>query len=145
MLCGIAHLGSADVAENHGVVSDQKLSYCCLYSIAELLGAKMRLVVHILHGLLLISVLCGLLVTADDDSDFEDDLPSEEFDDAASVHTHDHDDEVIESVKPLERVGILASEATVSRDKELVVEYVVFAKKLSIGFMNCCRKKKQHA
>lgn len=84
------------------------LNYVVNTCVVELFGATMRLAVCILRDILLFGLIFALLVTADEDSDFEDDLASEEFDDVPPSHTHDHDDETIESVKPLERVSISA-------------------------------------
>ena len=67
----------------------------------------MRLAVSVLRDVLILGFLCTVLVTADEDSDFEDDVTTEEFDDVSPSHSHDHDDDTVESVKPLERVRIV--------------------------------------
>jgi len=64
----------------------------------------MRVAVRVLCDAIVVCLLLGALVVADEDSDFEDDMANEDFDDISTTHSHDHDDETIETVKPLERV-----------------------------------------
>jgi calnexin len=63
----------------------------------------MRVAVRVLCDVVVICLLFGTFVATDEDSDFEDDVANEDFDDIPAMHSHDHDDETIESVKPLER------------------------------------------
>ena len=64
----------------------------------------MRVAIHFLCDVVVVCLLLGSFVAADEDSDFEDDVATEDFDDMPAMHSHDHDDETVESVKPLERV-----------------------------------------